>query len=233
MNTRISRIRRSVSFLLLGAGSAALAGSIALAQAPSPVQLATEYGEKAKANAALMKQYSWQMRVQMTAKGEQKPASIYQMRYDVSGDLQKTLLTAPPEEKKHGLRGKIEEDKMKEFKDWADGLMDLLKKYMAPTPGTMMDFYSKAVSTPADPGMVKVSGSGFVQPGDSITYVINSATKSPLRFSFKTAYKGDPVECKVILGQVEGGPQYAGKTSVSVPAKDVSATIENFNFIKQ
>jgi hypothetical protein len=35
----------------------------------------------------------------------------------------------------------------------------------------------------------------------------------------------------VTFGQVPGGPQYASQINVSVPAKNVSATITNFNFV--
>ena len=69
--------------------------SVALsAQSPDLAAKIQKFGEGAKANAAALKAYSWKQRVQVTLKGEAKPAKLYQMRYDVDGKLQKTALTA-------------------------------------------------------------------------------------------------------------------------------------------
>jgi hypothetical protein len=178
-----------------------------------------------------MQKYTWKMRVQLTYKGEQKPASLYQMNY-VNGQLQKTLLSAPPAEtgRKHGIKHRIKEEKIKDFKEWTAQLADLIKRYMAPSPGTMMDFYSKATFSPVPSGNVRATDVGFIQPGDTATYWINPGTKHPVRYTFSTSLQGDPVTCAVQFGQVPGGPQYASQISVSVPAKEVSATITNFDY---
>lgn len=149
-----------------------------------------------------------------------------------NGQLQKTLLSAPPQEsgRKHGIKHRIKEKKIDEFKDWAAQLTDLVKRYMAPTPGTMMDFYSKASFSPMPSGNIRAEESGFIQPGDTATYWINPATRQPVNYSFSTSLQGDPVKCSVQFGQVPNGPQYASSLTVSVPAKEVVATVTNFDF---
>jgi hypothetical protein len=202
-----------------------------LAQGADPGAMANQYAANAKANAAMMRQYSWQMRVEVTLKGEPKPAQIYQMRFDVDGKLQKTLLTAPQEQDTgRGIRGKIKKGKIEDFKEWAGKLADLVKGYMAPTPGTMMDFYAKAKYSQSSDGKVLISAGGFIQPGDNASYWIDPATKIPCRFAFQTVLDGDPVSAQVDFGQVPGGPQYAARITVDVPAKKVSAKIENFSY---
>ena len=103
--------------------------------------MADAYAAGAKANAQLMQKYTWKMRVQLTYKGEQKPASLYQMNY-VGGQLQKTEISAPPEEsgRKHGIKHRVKEDKMAEIKSQVEALIELTKKYMAPTPGPDVRF---------------------------------------------------------------------------------------------
>jgi len=205
-----------------------------LAQGADPGAMASQYAANAKQNAAVTRQYAWQMRVEVTLKGEPKPAQLYQMRFDVDGKPQKTLLTAPAEEKKgRGIRGRIKENKIEEFKEWAGKLAELVKGYMAPTPGTMMDFYAKAAYSQSPDGKVQISGTSFIQPGDKASYWIDPATQSPCRFEFQTVLDGDPVSGKVEFAQVPGGPQYFARLLVSVPAKKVSAKIENFNYQKQ
>jgi len=223
--TRPARVALGVVWLLVGVGSAASA------QGPNPGLAADAYAASAKKNAELMQKYTWKMRVQITYKGEARPAALYQMNY-ANGQLQKTMLSAPPPEtgRKHGIRHRIKEEKIADFKAWAGQLTDLIKRYMAPSPGTMMDFYSRATFSPVPSGNVRATDVGFIQPGDTATYWINPATKRPTRYAFATSLQGDPVTCTVRFGQVPGGPQYASQINISVPSKEVSATITNFNY---
>jgi len=218
--------------LMIVVGVAMGTGQVAQAQGPNPGLAADAYAAHAKANAQLMQKYTWKMRVQLTYKGDEKPAQLYQMNY-VNGQLQKTLLSAPPAEtgRKHGIRHRIKEQKIDEFKAWAAQLTDLVKRYMSPSPGTMMDFYSSATFSPVPSGNVRATDTGFIQPGDTATYWINPATKQPVTYAFATALQGDAVKATVTFGQVPGGPQYASQMNITVPAKEVSATITNFNFV--
>ncbi len=199
-----------------------------------PGAMASQYAANAKANAALTRQYTWQMRVEITLKGDTKPAQLYQMRYDMNGSLQKTLLTAPSDDGGgRGIRGRIKANKIEDFKEWADKLAELVKGYMAPTPGTMMDFYAKAKYSQSADGTIQVAAGGFLQPGDSVTYWLDPATKAPRRFAFQTVLDGDPVSAQADFGQVAGGPQYMARLIVNVTAKQVSAKIENFSYQRQ
>jgi hypothetical protein len=55
---------------------------------------------------------------------------------------------------------------------------------------------------------------------------------SVTNFEFATALQGDPVQGKVKFARVPDGPQYAQQVNVSVPAKQVSAVVENFDYQK-
>ena len=205
-----------------------LLASSALAQAPNPGQMADAYATGAKANAQLMQKYTWKMRVQLTYKGEEKPAQLYQMNY-VGGQLQKTLLSAPADDKGRGIRGKVKENKMDEIKAEVEALVDLTKKYMAPTPGQMFDFYSKATIAPG-PGGVQASGANFIQPGDKVTYTIDPATKSPTSFNFTTSLSGKPVTGTATYAQVPGGPKYASTMTINDPTDNLSVAVTNFEY---
>jgi hypothetical protein len=210
--------------MLAGAGSL-------VAQGPNPGQAADAYAAGAKANAQLMQKYTWKMRVQLTYNGDQKPASLYQMNY-VNGQLQKTEISAPPEEsgRKHGIKHRVTEDKMAEIKSDVQALIELTKKYMAPTPGQMFDFYSKATYGPSPAGGVQASGTNFVQPGDQVTYQVDPATKSPTAFSFTTALNGNPVTGTAQYGQVPGGPKYASALTINAPSDKLSIAVTNFDY---
>ncbi len=205
--------------------------TISAAQAGNPGQMADAYAAGAKANAQLMQKYTWKMRVQLTYDGDQKPASLYQMNY-VGGQLQKTEISAPPEEsgRKHGIKHRVKEDKMAEIKSQVEALIDLTKKYMAPTPGQMFDFYSKATIGPAPTGGVQATGQNFIQPGDNVTYFINPATKSPTAYNFATSLSGKPVTGTAQFAQVPGGPKYASSLTINDPGDKLSVAVTNFEY---
>ncbi len=223
-------------FATLGlACCALLAGRTAGAQPPDPTAVAKQYAESARQNATLMRQYSWKMRVEMTVDGKTHPAQIYQMRYDMDGKLQRTALTAPEEvKKKRGLiRGAIQKNKIEDFKEWSEQLQDLIKDYMAPSPGAVLDFYSKARMSPGSDTTAQVAAGDFLQKGDRATFWVHKQSSAPVRYSFVTALDEESVEGNVEFAQVTGGPRYPGRVTVSVPGRKVTAKVENFDFVKQ
>ena len=204
--------------LMVVAGLAVGLAPAAQAQGPNPGLAADAYATHAKQNAELMQKYTWKMRVQLTYKGEDKPAQLYQMNY-VNGQLQKTLLSAPPAEtgRKHGIKHRIKEKKIDEFKDWAAQLTDLVKRYMAPTPGTMMDFYSSATFSPVPSGNVRATDTGFIQPGDTATYWIDPATQAAGELCLRHLAPGRPGE---LHGPVRPG---ARRAAVRLDDQDLRA----------
>jgi len=199
-----------------------------------PVAMTSGYAQEAQQNASLIRQYSWKMRVEVTAKDEPRPPKLYQMRFDHDGKLQKTSLTAEEKQKKQrGVRGRVQKKKMSAVKEWAGELAEVVKKYTTPTPGTMLDFYAKAEMTPEADGSVKVAGTGFMQPGDSATFWIDQQTGGVKKFTFTTTLDGDPMTGEVQYSRVQAGPSYAAQTVIEVPAKKVRAKVETFDYVKQ
>ena len=105
-----------------------------------------------------------------------------------------------------GIRGRIKKGKIEDFEKWLGELADLVKKYMAPTPGTMMDFYSKATFSASPDGTVAVSAPAFIQPGDRATFFVDQKTNKPERYTFTTSLEGDAVTGTVNYGQVPAAP---------------------------
>ena len=156
------------------------------------------------------------------------------MRFDLDGNLQQTAITEPTQQKKkRGIRGKMAAKKAAEMQEWSGKITELAKKYMAPSPGTMMDFLMKASFTTEGDGTVKISGKGFLQPDDQATFWGDPNMKNMSRFQFITNMEGDEISGKVDYKQVQGGPQYAARTVIEVPTKDFSIKIENYDYIKQ
>src|SRR3954454_24754814 len=124
---RNKAIMKSLYSAVLAALFVLHAGSAA-AQSQDMKALAQQFGQSAKQNAMALRMYAWQMRVEITLKGEPKPAKLFAMRFDPDGVVQKTALNpAPPAQPTRGLKGRVKAKKVAEFKEWAGDLVELCK----------------------------------------------------------------------------------------------------------
>lgn len=198
--------------------------------------LAQQFGVSAKQNAAALKMYTWKMRVEVSLKGEAKPAKLFQMRFDADGKLQKTSLTpaAPPPEPQRGLKGRIVAKKTAEMKDYVEDLAELCKGYLTPSPALLQAFFSRVMTAQAPGGWVQMYATDVIAKGDKLVYEIDPKTQAIHRVMFTAPLDGDPVDGTVEFATVGGGgPNYAARTTVNAPAKKLTAKIENFEYARQ
>jgi hypothetical protein len=219
---------------------AALAGLVTLfawpvfAQSQDMKAMAQQFGEGAKANAQALRMYSWKMRVTVTLKGDEKPAKLFAMRFGADGGIEKTEMTPPPPpDETPGLKGRIKRKKIAEFKEWAGDLVELCKGYLTPSPALLQSFFSKVMTTPVPGGFVQLYAEGVISPGDKLTYEIDPKTQAINRVLFHATLDGDPIDGIVTFASVPGGgPSYAAMTTVNAPKKQLTAKIENFDYVR-
>jgi hypothetical protein len=229
-----SRGRRQVGAVVL-AGLSLLFTASASGQSEDMKAMAQQFGQSAKQNAMALRMYTWQMRVEVTLKGDAKPAKLFAMRFDADGVVQKTALNAaPPEPPTGGLKGRIKAKKVAELKEWADDLADLCKGYLAPSPALLQGFFAKVLTKSAPGGFVQLYADGVISPGDKLTYEIDPKTQALHRVLFHATLDGDPIDGTVEFANVPGGgPSYAARTTVAAPAKKLTAKIENSSYVRQ
>jgi hypothetical protein len=224
-----------IKSMALGLFFVSLCG-FAPAQSQDMKAMAQQFGDGAKANAAALKMYMWQMRVAVTLKGDPKPAKLFAMRYGADGTIEKTQLTpdAPPPPEQGGLRGRIRDKKIAEFKEWAGELVDLCKGYLIPSPALLQSFFAKVMTQQVPGGFVQLYATDVISPGDKLTYEIDPKTQAINRVLFHATLEGDPIDGIVNFANVPGGgPSYASVTTVNAPKKDLTAKIENFQYVRQ
>jgi hypothetical protein len=219
------------TILFLGAGASWAQ------EKPNPVDAAVQISKAQKKNAMAIRNYIWTQRTEIVVEGEAKPAQLHLIRFDVDGELQRTPMNAPPEEKeKRGVRGRIQKKKEKKAKEAVQAVSELVKKYTFPSTGTLVDFFEKATFAPGTDemkGTVQVRGSGFLMPGDRVSFWIDPETGEARRFTFHTRLDGKSVDGTVDYRSVPDGPVYPARTVVNIPEEEVRATIENFDFREQ
>jgi hypothetical protein len=190
--------------------------------------------EARKANAAMLRQYTWESRTELLVKGEVKDIRLDQVHYGPGGTLERNVLNNQGASMPRGfLRRSIAENKKKEMEEYMTGLRGLLDQYTLPTTGKILDFMSQAtLSGPDANGWLKMTGSSVVVPGDRLTIWVDPTTRQTRQVQVNTTYQGDPVELNATFRTIENGPTYPAFGEVDIPAKQLTVQVQNFNYIR-
>ena len=185
-----------------------------------------------KANAALLKQYSWSSRTELLDTGAVKDIRIETVSYGPDGHLQRTLINDQPSPLPHGfLRKRIAEKERAKVEKYLTGLRNLLDQYTLPSAGKVIDFISSAkISAPDANGLLKISGSGVVSPGDMFTLWVDAKTHRASKLQIVTTFDQDEVQVNASFNTLKGGPTHMQFAEVTVPAKGLSLQVHNFDY---
>jgi len=208
-------------------------------QSVDPAQFAAAQKE----NTAQLQKYSWKQQTELKLKGETKKVLLNQMRYDASGNEQKTLLSEGPQQEapqqSGGRRGsrvksKVVENKKEDFKEMVQGLAALVKSY-ASIPSeklkAAMANAEKLAGKDELQGAIGVRLQNSLQDKDSLTVWLNPATLQFQRIDINTLYEKKPVSAKANYTAISGGPSYMAFADLQYPEKELVVRIENFDYV--
>ncbi|MGO9377294.1 MAG: hypothetical protein ACLP29_01930 [Dissulfurispiraceae bacterium] len=195
---------------------------------------AVQITETRKANAALMHQYSWTSRTEIIDQGQVKDTRIELVNYAPDGQIQRSLLNDQGAPMPRGfLRRDIAEDKKKKMEEYLTGLQSLLEHYTLPTTGKILDFMMSAHTAGPDAnGLLSMTGSNVVLSGDTLTIWIDARTRHTSRIQVNTTFKGDSVQLTATFNTLPSGLNHVAYAEATVPAKQLSVQIQNFNYAK-
>lgn len=197
-------------------------------------KLAVQITEARKANAALMRQYTWDSRTELIENGEIKDIRLELVNYAPDGTLQRSLLNDSGASLPRGfLRRAIAEDKKKKMEEYLTGLRHLLEQYTLPTTGKILDFMTSAVPTGPDAsGLLEMTGGSVVVPGDGFSVWTDARTRQTRRVQVSTFYQGDMVQVTATFNTIPSGLTYMAYAEATVPAKQLSVQVQNFNYTR-
>ena len=194
-------------------------------------------GQKMSQNLQALQSYSWKMRTELKMGGESKVASIHQIRFDLSGQPQKTQISAPPEKKKaRGIKGKKIKQKQEEMKQLVEALSKTAMAYILPEPDQLQHFLQTANAWEgqgATGGSIRFEGKGFATPQDHVNLYVNKTTKNFQRLSATTDLEGNPVQIQADYRDMQNGPTYLAKMTLDYPEAEVQLIVENFDYLRQ
>ena len=186
-------------------------------------------------NAALMKQYSWNCRSELSENGTPKDTRIDTVTWGPDGQPQHTLLNDQSNPLPQGFfRRRIAEDERKKMEDYLKSLRTFLHKYTMPTAGAVINFISTApIPAPGPGGVLQLSGSSVVVPGDTVSLSVYAPTKETRRMSIMTFFQGDEVTVTVTFKTLSSGLNYPAYIQLNVPDKNLTLLIQNYDYINQ
>jgi len=187
-------------------------------------------------NKQRLQQYQWYESVQLTLKGEPKPASQNLCRYAPDGTVQKTPIGPPPPPPSGGrLKQKIVAKKKEEMQDYMGDVKNLLSLYVPPDPQKMQQAYQSGnFSLNPAGGMLNLIFANYAQPGDKLTVRFDQAAKKITALHVDT-YMGeakDVVTLDVTMSTLPDGTNFVLKTVLNATAKQLVVTTINSNYQK-
>jgi hypothetical protein len=195
---------------------------------------AVQITEARKANAALMRQYTWNSRTEIMDQGHVKDTRIELVNYTTDGQLTRSLLNDQSAPFPRGfLRRSIVEDKTKQMEEYLKGLQGLLEQYTLPTTGKVLDFMLKAqLAGPDANDLISMTGSNVVLPGDSLTIWTDLRTRHLRKIQVTTFYKEDVAQLTATFNTLPSGLNYVAFAEATVPAKQLSIQVQNFDYTR-
>jgi hypothetical protein len=186
-------------------------------------------------NGALMKQYSWNCRTEVSENGTPKDTRVDTVTFGPDGQPQHTVLTDQSNPLPGGFfRKRLAEQEREKMEDYLKQLRTFLHQYTLPSAGAVINFISSTPIAPPGPGgLLQLSGGSVVVPGDTVSLSIDAPTRQTRRMTIMTTFQGDEVTVTATFKTLASGLNYAAYLQMNVPDKNLSVLIQNYDYINQ
>lgn len=207
-----------------------LGASPLLAQQPDAAQIRATLMENQQA----LREYLWQSRVEVEIDGKQNKVDLYQVRYNLGGELEKTRLGGEAQEKKQPrgpVRKRAAKKKQKGAAEFSQAVKTQLQAYMSTTGfGKILQ---NAFMRMGD-GTIKLRSQDVAMEGDTVELEIVMETKQPMTMRVESTVDGEPVVMSITFQKLPDGPNYPARQIVDTQyaKKKLVITTENFDYSK-
>jgi hypothetical protein len=205
---------------------------LAQGSAAQNTSLTVQITETRKTNAALLRQYTWNSRTELSEKGEIKDTRIEFVSYSPDGQVQRSHWDNQGAPLPGGfLRRAMAEKERQKLEDYLTGLRDLLDRYTLPTAGKVLDFMNQATTSGPDAaGLIEMTGYGVVIPGDTFSIWTEAATRQTRKIEVYTFYQSDAVTLTATFMTIPSGLTYLAFAEVTISAKQLSLQVHNYDY---
>lgn len=186
-------------------------------------------------SAAMMVNYGWWVRTDISKDGNNQETRIQQVAYLPNGVPQYTTISDTKAPLPRGfLRRLATKDQEKEMEKYLAGVQQLVGQYTLPAPGAMYNFLSSATITsgtdPMGNAILQTTGTSVVVPGDTLTVVFDAATYAIKRMDMTTSFDNHAVTMSATFRTLPSGLTHMQYATVTVPDKSLAVQIHNYDY---
>ncbi len=228
-------IIETFDYFAQGFASPAEPGAGTASSYPDPEQLAKLASDAQGLNKIALSQYKWMQRVESMEGGETETVRLYDI--DPGGAEGATLIGGEWDEgsRNRGIRGRRSRKKAEDKIEDLEEIARLVQSYVMVSHDRVLNYFlagsfQQGVGDLAH--TLRVSGSGYLSPDDSVTAWIDPATGSPVRLSFRATLEDDDdmIEGVIEYMSLQDGPFVPARTTVTGPGDDDTLVMETFHF---
>ena len=189
-------------------------------------------------NQASLRQYTWTAHTEISVKGEVKKVTNELCRYGPDGEVQKTPLDAPAQQKKmRGMKKKIVEKKVGEMKDYMDRAVALIHNYVPPSSERMQSAFQSgnvSLSPGGASGIAELQFKNYFKPDDMLAMGFDATARALRRINVNSYLDNpqDAVKLDVGFQTLPDGTNYVARTVLIGAAKQIQVTVQNIDYKK-
>ena len=185
-----------------------------------------------------LRQYSYKQRTETYHQGDLKNTKVDEIHYNAGGervsiplDQHQAQSEAPRRGPGHRLIAKKMEEEKEKMRDYIERLTALASRYPGPDQAKLQEAISKAeVTTGGGSSQVRIRMRDYLKPGDSMTMILDPATKRPVKTEINTFLDDGPVSIVIAFDQLRDGPNYPGKIVMSSITKQLEIRVFTYEY---
>jgi hypothetical protein len=227
----------ALTFTMAGCVVALLPSIQAVAQNADMMQKLQEIKASSAANKAALAHYTWQETEAISLKGEVKKTTTYQVVVGPGGQQQKAEIGGSAAAAPSGgkFKQRIVAKKKEEYQQYGEQMSALAKQYAQLDPQLLQQAYQKgniSAQLGGAAGTVSLVIKNYLKPGDSMTIVLNQATKAIQAVNVAT-YLSDPSDAMtqaVTFAKLPDGTNHVATVQINGVSKQLGVNIQNSNY---
>jgi hypothetical protein len=199
-------------------------------------EVAAVRAEVARSNLAL-RQYTWREHTEVLVKGDVKSSDALTCRFDRSGELIKTPISA--EEEKRAPSGTSKRPmvrKKADMQDYIERAVSRIHKYVPPKPEQIQYLLENGFASlgQSEAGKSELRFTNYFERGDSLVFTYDSASKTLLRANIASTLGNpkDPVTLEVAFESLPDGVNHVASATLNAPSRKVQVKTRNVMYQK-
>lgn len=199
-----------------------------------PGQMATQFTQAKGANAQILTQYRWISEATIAVKGETKVSRRMLVQFE-NGKLNVEPIGVQQEDKKRGIRGRVQEKKRKRMEELIEGITHQIQAYAMMPPDQANVFFQSSWYSPSGGdmnGTVLFQAIGVLDPNDWVALWVDMATYRSRRLMVRTPVGEDWVQAEIDYRTLDDGTSYPFIIEFFLPGKQIAGTVANADFTR-